>query len=110
MTNAVIAIGHFGNFELYARVVEAIHHDRVATTFRGVKPAALNRLLQSLRGKNGCVFYERRTDGRALRAKLNQGGLILGLLADQSSAGDACAIHGTRLPYRPRSRHPGLAL
>jgi KDO2-lipid IV(A) lauroyltransferase len=102
MINAVVGIGHFGNFELYARVVEAIDHDRVATTFRGVKPPALNRLLQSLRGKNGCVFFERRTDGRALRAKLNQGGLILGLLADQSCA-------GMRAPFMARDCHTGLA-
>jgi lauroyl/myristoyl acyltransferase len=101
-SNAVVAIGHFGNFELYARVVEALNHDCVATTYRGFKQPALSRLLQFLREKSGCVFFERRTEGHALRAKLNDGGLILGLLADQNST-------GMRAPFMDRECNTGLA-
>ena len=100
--NSVVGIGHFGNFEMYARLTEAIPYDNVATTYRGLKQPALDRLLQSVRGKNHCQFFERRADGEALRARLNRGGLILGLLADQSS-------HGLRAPFLGRDCDTGLA-
>ena len=101
-TNAVVALGHFGNFELYARIVEALPHDKVATTYRGFKQPSLNRLLQSLRGRSGCVFFERRADGATMRAMLNRGGLILGLLADQNAV-------GMRAPFLGRDCNVGLA-
>jgi len=40
-----------------------------------------------LRGRSGCQYFERRTEGRALKAFMNQPGVMLGLLSDQS-AGD----------------------
>lgn len=83
----VIAIGHFGNFELYARFHQFAPGYRSATTYRALKQPAMNRLLQSLREKSGCLFFERRTDGKLLRAAMHQPNLILGLLADQSTAG-----------------------
>jgi KDO2-lipid IV(A) lauroyltransferase len=56
---------------------------RCATTYRGLRQPSLNRLLQSLRAKSGCLFFERRTEAGALKAALHEGGLLLGLLADQ---------------------------
>jgi len=85
--NSVVAIGHFGNFELYARVNDAHPHGKFATTFRALKQPALNRLMQDLRRRGRCHFFERRADGRALRALMEAGGVTLGLLADQSSRG-----------------------
>jgi KDO2-lipid IV(A) lauroyltransferase len=85
--NCIVAIGHFGNFELYARRAMCIKGLKPATTYRGLKQPALNRLLQSLRERSGCGFYERRTDAKALREALNGSGMLLGLLADQH-AGD----------------------
>jgi len=87
LPNVVIAIGHFGNFELYARFHDVRPDYQCATTYRALKQAALNRLMQALRRRSGCLFFERRTDGPLLRAALGQGGIILGLLADQSSKG-----------------------
>ena len=100
--NSVVGIGHFGNFEMYARLGEAIPYPNVATTYRGIKQPALDRLLQRVRGQNSCQFFERRADGEALRALLNRGGLILGLLADQSS-------RGLRAPFLGRGCSTGLA-
>ena len=91
--SCVMAIGHFGNFELYARCAGFAPGFQFATTYRALGQPALNRLMQSLREKSGCLYFERRTDGGALRAALNQGGIVLGLLADQH-AGDK----GMRLP------------
>lgn len=85
--NIVAAIGHFGNFELYARIQEVRRDLQGATTYRALKPEGANRLLQSLRGKNGCRFFERRTEGQGLRQLLDQGGVIVGLLVDQHSRG-----------------------
>ncbi len=90
----VFAIGHFGNFELHARCAIFAPEYRFATTYRGLRQPSLNRLMQSLREKSGCLFFERRSDGDALKAAMNQGGILLGLLADQH-AGDK----GLRLPF-----------
>jgi len=87
LPNIIIAIGHFGNFELNARFHDIRPDYQCATTYRALKQAALNRLMQTLRKNTGCLYFERRTDGPLLRAALQQGGIILGLLADQSSKG-----------------------
>jgi lauroyl/myristoyl acyltransferase len=80
----IVAIGHFGNFELYARFGQFVPVFKCATTYRGLRQPALNRLLQSLRETSACRFFERRTEGAALRACMTDTGLLLGLLADQS--------------------------
>jgi KDO2-lipid IV(A) lauroyltransferase len=92
--NVVVAIGHFGNFELYVRFGEHIPIYRCATTYRGLRQPSLNRLMQSLRERSGCRFFERRTDAAALKEAMNGTGLLLGLLSDQH-AGD----RGLRLPF-----------
>jgi len=92
--NFVVAIGHFGNFELYARLNRFIPGYQFATTYRGLRPESINRLLQSLRERSGCVFFERRFDAGALKSAMNRGGVALGLLSDQR-AGDG----GLRLPF-----------
>jgi len=81
----VAAIGHFGNFELYARFGQFAPAYKCATTYRALRQPSLNRLLQSLRARSGCQFFERRFDGPALRAFMNQPGVMLGLLSDQSA-------------------------
>ena len=90
----VAAIGHFGNFELYARFGQFAPGFRCATTYRGLRQESLNRLLQTLRERSGCEYFERRFDGPALRIFMRKPGVMLGLLADQH-AGDA----GLRLPF-----------
>jgi lauroyl/myristoyl acyltransferase len=90
----VVAIGHFGNFELYARFGQFVPVFKCATTYRALRQPALNRLMQSMREKSGARFFDRRTDGAALKAAMSDTGLLLGLLADQH-AGDA----GLKLPF-----------
>lgn len=100
--NLVMAIGHFGNFELYARFRDFRPDYQCATTYRALKQPALNRLLLSLRKRSQCQFFERRTEGPLLRAAMSQGGIILGLLADQSSK-------GLRAPFLGHDCNTGLA-
>ena len=90
----VAAIGHFGNFELYARFGQFAPAYQCGTTYRGLRQKSLDRLLLALREKSGCRYFERRFDGAALKAFMNQPGVILGLLSDQH-AGDS----GLRLPF-----------
>jgi lauroyl/myristoyl acyltransferase len=90
----IVAIGHFGNFELYARFGQFVPVFKCATTYRALNQPALNRLLLALRERSGCHFYERRTEGRLLRAHMSETGLLLGLLADQSEGRG-----GLRLPF-----------
>ena len=90
----IVAIGHFGNFELYARFGQFVPVFKCATTYRALNQPALNRLLQSLRERSGCRFYERRTEGKLMRAHMSDTGLLLGLLADQSEGRG-----GLRLPF-----------
>lgn len=84
----VVAIGHFGNFELYARFGQFVPGVRCATTYRGLRQPRLDQLVQRLREGSGCLFFERRRDGPALRSAMSEAGLLLGLLADQH-AGDS---------------------
>ena len=81
--SVVVAIGHFGNFELYARFGQFFPAYQCATTYRGLRQESLNHLLQDLRERSGCQFFERRTDGPLLRAFMNQPAVMLGLLSDQ---------------------------
>lgn len=90
----VAAIGHFGNFELYARFGQFCPSHQCVTTYRSLRQPSLNRLLQTLRERSGCQYFERRTEGAALKAAMNRPGTLLGLLADQH-AGDG----GLRLPF-----------
>jgi lauroyl/myristoyl acyltransferase len=94
LPSVVGAIGHFGNFELYARLGQFCPGFQCATTYRGLRQPALNRLLESLRTRSGCKVFERRRDGVALRAFMHQPGVLLGLLSDQSAGGD-----GRRIPF-----------
>lgn len=91
--NRIVAIGHFGNFELYARFGQYVPVFKCATTYRGLRQPGLNRLLQMLRERSGCRFFERRTDAAALKAAMSDTGLLLGLLADQNAPG------GVRIPF-----------
>jgi KDO2-lipid IV(A) lauroyltransferase len=100
--NVVVAIGHFGNFELYARLQSVLSGYQGATTYRALNQPALNRLMQDLRQRSGCLFFERRADGHALRRRMEQRGVILGLLADQSAK-------GLRGPFLGRDCNTGLA-
>jgi len=90
----VVAIGHFGNFELYARFAQFARAFQCITTYRAVRPASLNKLLQSLREQSGCLFFERRTDASALKAAMNGSAKMLGLLCDQHAG-----TGGLRLPF-----------
>jgi lauroyl/myristoyl acyltransferase len=81
--NCIVAIGHFGNFELYALLGRVVPGVRPATTYRGLKDARLSSIMQRLRANSGCEFFERRTDANALKEALSKGGLLLGLLSDQ---------------------------
>ncbi|HEY5911264.1 MAG TPA: hypothetical protein VJA21_11745 [Verrucomicrobiae bacterium] len=90
----VAAIGHFGNFELYARFGQFAPGYTTATTYRGLRQASLNRLLQTMRTKSGCLFFERRFETAELKSYMNQPGVILGLLADQHGG-----PRGLRLPF-----------
>lgn len=94
MPSVVVGIGHFGNFELYAKLAGQLPQFRGATTFRGIRPEGLDRLLREVRERSGCLFFERRREGGLLRQALRQSGLLLGLLVDQH-AGD----RGLRLPF-----------
>lgn len=98
----VMAIGHFGNFELYARFQNISPGYQCATTYRALKQPELNRLLLAVRKKSGCLFFERRTDGPLLRAAMNSDNMMLGLLADQSA-------RGLRAPFFGHDCDTGLA-
>ncbi len=90
----VIAVGHFGNFELYARFGDYITGFKAASTYRALRQPSLNRLMQSMRSRSGCQFFERRTGAAALKAAMADSGLLLGLFTDQH-AGDT----GIKLPF-----------
>jgi len=83
--NVVAAIGHFGNFELYARFGQFAPAYQCGATYRALRQPSINRLMQSLRERSGCFFFERRFDSLALKAFMNRSGVIMGFLSDQSA-------------------------
>jgi KDO2-lipid IV(A) lauroyltransferase len=92
--SVIVAIGHFGNFEMYARFGQFCPAFQCATTYRGLQQPSVNRLMQDMRERSGCLYFERRTDAAALKARMNQPGLLLGLLADQHAGNN-----GLRIPF-----------
>jgi len=103
----LFAMGHFGNFELYAKSGVFVPDFELSTTYRGFRQPWLEQLILSLRRKSGVSLFDRRWDGRKLRAFMNRPGTITGLLADQSAGRS-----GMRLPFfgRPCSVTPAPAL
>jgi lauroyl/myristoyl acyltransferase len=81
--NRIVAIGHFGNFEIYTALSRCVPGYRGATTYRALKQAGFDRLLLELRQRSGCLCFERRTQARELIHALSQKGIVLGLLSDQ---------------------------
>ncbi len=90
----VVAIGHFGNFELYVRFGEYVPGFKCGSTYRSLRQPSLNRLMQSLRERSGCCFFERRSEAAALKACMSDTGLLLGLLADQHAG-----LGAVRIPF-----------
>jgi len=90
----VIAIGHFGNFELYAHASQFAPEFQFATTYRALPQPLLNRLFQGVRERSGCLFFERRTQAGLLREAMARRRLMIGFLSDQH-AGDK----GLWLPF-----------
>jgi KDO2-lipid IV(A) lauroyltransferase len=90
----VVAIGHFGNFELYARFGQICTGYQGLGTYRSLRQKSLTRLLVSLREKSGCVFFERRFEADQLKAAMNKPGALLGLMCDQNAG-----RHGLQIPF-----------
>ncbi|MCX6906015.1 MAG: lysophospholipid acyltransferase family protein [Verrucomicrobia bacterium] len=103
----VIAIGHFGNFELYAWAAHFIAGYRMVTTYRALPQPRLDALLLALRQQSGCAVFERRKQSAELFKMIQQPGLCIGLLTDQH-AGRA----GVWLPFfgRECSTNPAAAV
>ena len=80
---AIIAIGHFGNFELYARITAYFPDLRLGTTYRALNHPRFNALLYKLRARPGFLLYERRANAKLLLQSLKEGNIVLGLLCDQ---------------------------
>lgn len=89
--NQIVAIGHFGNFELYARLGQLAGLSNTAATYRALKNSAANRIMETLRRRSGTQFFERRQEAKALKKSLQRGGMVLGLLADHHAGGGAAA-------------------
>ena len=90
---AILALGHFGNFELYAHVASGIPGVRRAATYRGLKQSRLDGLIRRLRDRSGCFFFDRKRENAALREALRQGGVILGLLSDLHAGRKGLPMH-----------------
>jgi lauroyl/myristoyl acyltransferase len=103
----IYATGHFGNFELFARLSHYIGGYHVAATYRGLRQPLLNELLRSLRTTSGNIMYERRSESEALKKAMGEGGRLLVLFSDQS-----VKENGMELPFFGRpcstSRAPAI--
>ncbi|MCC6234048.1 MAG: hypothetical protein IT580_15495 [Verrucomicrobiales bacterium] len=94
--SVILALGHFGAFELFTWTRVAVPGIPLATTYRALRQETATRLLLDLRRRSGCHFFERRRDARALRETLRSKRILLGLLADQHDG------RGVRVPFLGR--------
>jgi len=83
----ILAIGHYGNFELFSWIHLGAPAAQPATTYRALRQPRLTELMLELREASGCLYFERRTEGEQLKATMKNPHIVLGLLADQN-AGD----------------------
>jgi KDO2-lipid IV(A) lauroyltransferase len=91
--SVVVAIGHFGNFELFTWVKVAFPGVQLVTTYRGLRQGVATRMLLKLRERSGCLFFERRRESKELRQAMRSRRCVLGLLADQHDS------RGVRVPF-----------
>ena len=76
-------VGHFANFEVYARIKDRLPGWTIGTTYRALRQPALNRLLLDLRERSGVRFFERRSGAEPLRRAMQEGRMMLSFLSDQ---------------------------
>lgn len=107
--NQIVAIGHFGNFELYARIGQWIGLSNTVATYRALKNSAANQIMETLRRQSETRFFERRKEANALQKSLRRGGVVLGLLADHH-AGNGAAAEFLGLPCLSTKAPAVLAL
>jgi len=81
--SGILAIGHFGNFELFERLPEVRPDLQIISTYRALRQPMFNDLMQGFRTRYGVRFFERRSESDALKAELAAGKSWLVLLADQ---------------------------
>lgn len=91
--SVIVAVGHFGNFELLTWGKLVAPELQPATTYRALRQEVATRWLLDLRRRSGCLFFERRRDAAALRETLRTRRVLLGLLADQHDG------RGVRVPF-----------
>jgi KDO2-lipid IV(A) lauroyltransferase len=81
----IVAMGHFGNFELLAHVDQFLPGYRAATTYRGMRYPAFEKLVTSVRKRSGCLYFERQSEAKEFRAALKEPGMLFGIAADLST-------------------------
>jgi KDO2-lipid IV(A) lauroyltransferase len=91
---AIVAIGHFGNFELYTHLTAGVPHLQGAATYRALQHRCFDRLVRELRRRSGCLLYDRRREVKTMLDALRGGGIVLGLLSDQHAG-----RRGARIPF-----------
>ena len=115
----VLVTGHFGNFETLNRIPmnmpPGMPPQLFATTYRALRQPALSDLMQSLRNRDGVLFFERRHGADALKQALSDGTTWLALLADQQAGdrglwlpflGRPCSCSASPAVLALRARHP----
>ena len=103
----MFAIGHFGNFELYAHAGLFAPEFDVGTTFRGFNQPWVEKLVTKIRNRSGCHYFDRRYEGKKLMSFMKRPNSITGLLADQNAGRS-----GIKLPFfgLPCSTNPAPAI
>ena len=62
----MFAIGHFGNFELYANAGLFAPKFDVGTTYRGFNQPWVEKLVTKIRYRSGCHYFDRRFECAAI--------------------------------------------
>ncbi len=88
----VIALGHFGNIEMYGEASGHLPWVRPLMLYRKTGWRVVDRILADVRTASPASFFDDRTHLKTLRATLREGNVILGLMSDFSAGPDGLSV------------------
>lgn len=88
----VVAIGHFGNIDMFDFAARELPWMEVATVYRRSSNPFVDQILERVRRDCHCRFFAEGEQTEPLRAFLRTGNVVLGLMADVNAGSRGLAV------------------
>jgi KDO2-lipid IV(A) lauroyltransferase len=100
----VIALGHFGNIEMYGEAADHLPWVHPLMLYRKTGWRSIDRVLADVRTASPASFFDEQTQMNNLRSTIRDGNVILGLMCDYPAGDD-----GLRVPFFGKSVSTAVA-